>query len=104
MVRNIAPVIMAAVRHARPAIIPAGQDQIDLVSALRAHFAGPQPAVGGEAQPQHVAMADRPELRGDTTARSPGIARRRRAFVRQAKYLAQVHAHVLGWIELLPLT
>src|SRR3546814_4594815 len=56
---------MIAVRDDRIAVIGLRRDQIDLVAALRPHFLIPQLPGVIERQPQDIAVAERPDLRGD---------------------------------------
>src|SRR5690606_40689493 len=57
-----------------------------------------------EADAQRIAMAQRPDLRGHAALAGEGIVGRDAAVVVEADDLAQVGRHVLGRLELLPVT
>ena len=72
VVRDVHAVVIAAVRHVRPAIVAAGQDEVDLVAAARAHLSLPQPPVRREREAKGVAMAGAPGFRGRQVRPGPG--------------------------------
>src|SRR5690606_24221569 len=76
---------------------------VELVAARRPHLHVPQLALRVEGDAEHVAVAQRPDLRGHPALVGEGVARRRAAVVAQAQDLAHVRGHVLRGVELLPL-
>ena len=103
MVRNVAAVIIAAVGGARPAIIAAALDKVDLIAAHRPHLHFPEPPARIEGQAEKVAVTQSPDLRGHPAPRGEGIVGRHRAVVVQPHDLAEIAAHILRRIEMLAL-
>src|SRR3546814_7176404 len=73
------------------------------LAAHRPHLVLPKPAGCVEREPQNVAVAERPHLRGDATLAGEGVVRGYRAVGVQAHDLAQVRLHVLRRRHLLAL-
>src|SRR3546814_7470911 len=96
-------VVVVAVGHDRPAVVGPALDQVELVAAHRPHLVLPKPAGCVEREPQNVAVAERPHLRGDATLAGEGVVRGYRAVGVRAHDLAQVRLHVLRRRHLLAL-
>src|SRR3546814_17384536 len=73
------------------------------LAAHRPHLVLPKPAGCVEREPQNVAVAERPHLRGGATLAGEGVVRGYRAVGVQAHDLAQVRLHVLRRPHLLAL-
>jgi hypothetical protein len=95
MVRDIAAVIMVAIGDDRIAVIPPGQDHVQLVAALRTHLLLPEIAGGIEGDAEQVAVAVAPHRRVEALV-GERIAGRRAALGRQAQDLAQRELRILG--------
>ena len=82
--------VVASETHQRPAIIPAGFDDVDFVAAIRPVLVIPEIAGHGiERQTERVPVSHRIDLRAVTGLAGEWISRRGRAVVLQAKDLAR---------------
>ena len=89
--------VLPAVGGNRPAVVAAGEDDVDLVAPLRGVLAGPQRSIlGVEGQTELIAVAHRVDLGQIAGLADEGIVGRRAAVVVQAHDLADVLGRILG--------
>jgi hypothetical protein len=94
VVRDRLVVVVVAVGDDGVAVVTTGQDQVDLVAALRPHLLFPEVAAGIEGDAEQVAMAVGPHGGVEALGRQR-IPRRRRPIVVEAEDLAERRLRIL---------
>ena len=102
MVGNLAPVIMVAIGNFRIAVILPPDDEVQLVAMARPHFLHPETPGIVKIDAERIAVAQRPDLRGNAALIGKRIIFGHAAIQIEAHDLAHIAGHVLGRGEQLP--
>src|SRR5262245_10223338 len=88
--------VVTAEAHDRPSVVTSGDDDVDLVAAVRTVFVLPnRSAHRMNDEPERVAMSDRVDLRTVTLAPGERVVRRHRSIVVEPQELAAQACRIL---------